>query len=113
MATVGIVGGVLELLQRVEEVGAGEVVGLEDLEAVFLQFGGDRLGVGHRVVELRQGLVVAVADDQRHPPRLGGASRRRDRPPAREARPRIRRIGHLMRRPGRQFSTGRRHVSRS
>ena len=78
-AVTGIVGegdgrlvrGFLEILESIEKIGAVEVVIFEDLEAVLLQDGGDGLGVGNRIIERRQRLVVAHADDERDPPRLG------------------------------------------
>ena len=66
-----LVGGLLESLQRVEKVGPRDVVVLEHLEAMRLENAGDRLGVGHRIHELGEGGIVAVADDQGDAPRLG------------------------------------------
>jgi len=49
---------------KVEKIGAVEVVIFRDLEAVRLELGGDRLGVGHRIDQAREMLVIAHADDE-------------------------------------------------
>ncbi len=68
----------LEGLEHVEQIGAGEIVMLGDLEAVRAEFGGDRLGVGHGVGEAREMLVFAHADDKRHALVGGPGARRGD-----------------------------------
>ena len=56
----------LEGFQRVEQIGAIEIVVLGDLEAVIAQLRGDGLGVGDGIGEARKMLVLADADDERH-----------------------------------------------
>src|SRR6476659_388196 len=77
----------LEFLQGVEKIGAVDVVIFRDLEAVRLELGGDRLGVGHRIDQAREMLVIAHADDEgyalflprrRHERRSASAKRKRD-----------------------------------
>jgi hypothetical protein len=55
----------LELLQSIEQSRAVEIVIFRDLEAVHLELGGDRLGVGHGIDEARQMPIVPDADDER------------------------------------------------
>ena len=55
----------LEGFERIEEIGAVEIVMLGDLKAVIPQLGGDRLGVADGIGKARKMLVLANAEDER------------------------------------------------
>ena len=72
----GVLRLALEGLERIEEVGAIEVVMLGDLEAVIAELRGDRLGIGDGIGEARKMLIFADADDERHALGIGRGRQR-------------------------------------